>query len=203
MAEGSIDLKRLTTDELSGVVNIYPWFGAARKELCERMAAVAGTEERGGKLFADAALHIPCRKKLADILARDAVRQYTDEDVEKLIRKHLEEESAAAQSNEPAGDTETGYRRNVHIVGGDYFSQEEYEGVRRKDDNLFRNIGTASDSRAKGDQPVPHLGFYTQTLAEIYAEQGYFEEAKQIYSQLILAYPEKSAYFASLIEKLG
>ena len=76
--------------------------------------------------------------------------------------------------------------------------------MRRKDDNLFRNIGSASDGHAKGDQQmVPHLGFYTQTLAEIYAEQGYFDQAKQIYSQLILAYPEKSAYFASLIEKLG
>lgn len=203
MAEGTIDLKRLTVDELSGVVNIYPWFGAARKELCERMAAVAGTEERGGKLFADAALHIPCRRKLSDILARGAARKYADEDVEALIHKHLEEESAAAGSQEAAGGGETGYKRDVHIVGGDYFSQADYDGVRRKDDNLFRNIGSATDSRTKGEQAVPHLGFYTQTLAEIYAEQGYVEEAKQIYSQLILAYPEKSAYFASLIEKLG
>ena len=201
MAEGTIDLKRLTVEELSGVVNIYPWFGAARKELCERMAAVAGTEDRGGKLFADAALHIPCRKKLSDLLSSGTVRKYADEDVDRLIRKHLEEESAAVRPQEAA--VNGGYHRDVHIAGGDYFSQEDYEGVRRKDDNIFRNIGTASDNRAKADQPVPHLGFYTQTLAEIYAEQGYFEEAKQIYSQLILAYPEKSAYFASLIEKLG
>ena len=44
--------------------------------------------------------------------------------------------------------------------------------------------------------------FCTETLAEIYAEQGYPEEARRIYSKLILFYPEKSAYFASLIEKL-
>ncbi len=204
MAEGTIDLKKLTVEELSGVVSIYPWFGAARKELCERMTAVAGTEARGGKLFADAALYIPCRKKLSDLLAGGTARKYTDEDVDRLIRKHLEEESAAAQSHDPSGNRETGYHRDVHIAGGDYFSQADYEGVRRKDDNLFRNIGSASDGHAKGDQQmVPHLGFYTQTLAEIYAEQGYFDQAKQIYSQLILAYPEKSAYFASLIEKLG
>ena len=204
MAEGTIDLKKLTVEELSGVVSIYPWFGAARKELCERMTAVAGTEDRGGKLFADAALYIPCRKKLSGLLAGGTTRKYTDEDVDRLIRKHLEEESAAAQSHEPSRSTETGYHRDVHIAGGDYFSQADYEGVRRKDDNLFRNIGSASDGHAKGDQQlVPQLGFYTQTLAEIYAEQGYFDQAKQIYSQLILAYPEKSAYFASLIEKLG
>ena len=204
MAEGTIDLKKLTIDELSGVVNIYPWFGAARKELCERMAAVAGEEDHGGKLFADAALYIPCRRKLSDILSKGMVRKYTDEDVEKLIRKHLEENNGNAHPLEETGCTgNADYHRDVHIAGGDYFSKADYEGVRRKDDNLFRNIGSASDGRAKVDQPVPHLGFYTQTLAEIYAEQGYFEEAKQIYSQLILAYPEKSAYFASLIEKLS
>ena len=43
---------------------------------------------------------------------------------------------------------------------------------------------------------------YTETLAQIYAEQGYYEQAKNIYSKLILAYPEKSAYFASLIQKI-
>ena len=48
----------------------------------------------------------------------------------------------------------------------------------------------------------PELGFCTETLAWIYAGQGYREEAKKIYSRLMLRYPEKSAYFASLIEKL-
>ena len=46
------------------------------------------------------------------------------------------------------------------------------------------------------------LEFVTETLAQIYASQGYFSQAKEIYEKLILAYPEKSAYFAALIEKL-
>jgi hypothetical protein len=44
--------------------------------------------------------------------------------------------------------------------------------------------------------------FCTETLAQIYADQGYYKQAKYIYSQLILRYPEKNAYFAALIEKL-
>ena len=201
MAGGTIDLKRLTVEELSGVINIYPWFGAARKELCERTAAVAGAEDRGGRLFAESALYIPCRKKLAEILEESAVREYVDADVKALIESQLAEgRETGAESGQ-----ETGYRREVHIVGGDYFSAEDYKGVKGTDDNFFRRVtgGGAEENRAKDDRAVPHLGFYTQTLAEIYAEQGYFDEAKQIYSQLILAYPEKSAYFASLIEKLG
>ena len=44
--------------------------------------------------------------------------------------------------------------------------------------------------------------FCTEALAQIYAEQGYYEQARAIYSQLSLRFPEKSAYFAALIEKL-
>lgn len=40
--EGYIDINKLTLDELAGVVNLYPWFGGARKELCARMNAIAG-----------------------------------------------------------------------------------------------------------------------------------------------------------------
>ena len=33
-----IDIHTLTLDELAGVVNLYPWYGAARVELCSRMS---------------------------------------------------------------------------------------------------------------------------------------------------------------------
>ena len=44
--------------------------------------------------------------------------------------------------------------------------------------------------------------FATETLARIFQEQGRVEEARRIYSRLILEIPEKSAYFASLIDNL-
>ena len=44
--------------------------------------------------------------------------------------------------------------------------------------------------------------FATETLARIFAEQGRPEEARRIYSRLILEFPEKSAYFATLIDSL-
>ena len=90
-------------------------------------------------------------------------------------------------------------------MGGDYFSREYYEQVRRTDDNVFSRYA----AKARQDAPVQNgisaveFDLYTETLAQIYAEQGYYEQAKHIYSKLILAYPEKNAYFADLIQKLN
>ena len=71
------------------------------------------------------------------------------------------------------------------------------------EDNYFSKFKVArseeGDIRGWED---PELGLCTETLAWIYAEQGYREEAKKIYSRLMLRYPEKITYFASLIEKL-
>ena len=52
---GYIDLKRLNLDELVGVVNLYPWFGGAMVELCERMKLMGG-DVWGVAQYAEAAM---------------------------------------------------------------------------------------------------------------------------------------------------
>lgn len=42
----------------------------------------------------------------------------------------------------------------------------------------------------------------TETLAEIYALQGYIDKAISVYEKLRLKYPEKSSYFADQVQKL-
>ena len=44
--------------------------------------------------------------------------------------------------------------------------------------------------------------FVTETLAEIYIQQGNFKKAISAYGKLSLKFPEKSDYFARLIQEL-
>lgn len=41
----------------------------------------------------------------------------------------------------------------------------------------------------------------SEELADIYARQGLYVKAKEIYARLSLLYPEKSVYFAEIIDK--
>ncbi len=184
---GYIDLKKLTLDELAGVVNLYPWFGGARKELCSRMSR----EEWGDSQFADAALYVAARGKISDMVRSSAEKDWVDADVESLLKSYLAED--APQTEE----------RRIHVVGGDYFSQSEYDKVRKSDDNVFSRYA----AKARQDKAYENVGdaefdMYTETLAQIYLEQGYPEHARSIYSKLLLANPEKNAYFAALIQKI-
>jgi hypothetical protein len=42
----------------------------------------------------------------------------------------------------------------------------------------------------------------SETLANIYAEQGYTGKAEKMFKKLALLFPEKSVYFADQIKKL-
>ena len=175
-----VDFKSISLQELSALVNRYPWFAAARKELCVRTGQ-----------YADAALYVFDRAILAEEARKGAPSG-------KEAGEYLRERSQAPME------------QKVVVLGGDYFSQEAYDSVREKQEATAAApkeiLREARDDkkREKDDRKVElDDAYYTQTLAEIYATQGYLEQAKEIYSKLILRYPEKSAYFATLIEKLN
>ena len=194
---GYIDIKKLTLDELTGVVNLYPWFGGARKELCERMSRMGG-DGWGEAQYADAAMYIGARGKLSDMMRAARRSDWEDADVEKLLKSSIVEKKE--EDSKPA---ETGGRK-VYAGVGDYFSQDQYDQVRRSDDNVFSRYAAKARQSKPSPEEAHDLEFdlYTETLARIYLEQGYPEQAKSIYSKLILAYPEKNAYFAALIQKI-
>ena len=181
-------------EELTGVVNLYPWFSAAHKELCVRMARQGAW---GEEQYAREALYVGDRGKVAALLRSSRSVDCSDEDVHELLRSLL----VPVPAETPAAPQEG----TVRVVGGDYFSQSQYEGVRREDDNVFSRFASKERSDDGSDNANSDIAerFATETLAEIFAEQGCIDEARRIYSRLILDNPEKSAYFASLIDKLN
>ena len=197
-----MNLKSLRMDELARVINLYPWFGGARKELCARMATVGG-KEWGRAQYSDAAMYVASRTLVSDIMRSAGNENYSDRDVETLIKEYIKPSEATVDSRERQSRQPSAPPRPVRAVGGDFFSPEQYASVRRDEDNVFSSFRSERHDEPEGRcWEDPEFGFCTETLAAIYADQGYFVEAKKIYSRLILRYPEKSAYFASLIEKL-
>ena len=194
-----IELGSLAMDELAGVVHLYPWFASARKELCRRMSRLGGADW-GVEQYAEEALYIGDRRKVADLVRAGSKTRYADKDVERILRSWI----APAPKAEGADADAPG--REIHVVGGDYFSQAQYKGVGRTDDNIFTRFAVKIKSEGtKDDRTGQDIAdrYATATLAEIFAEQGCVEEARRIYSRLILENPEKSAYFAALIDKLN
>ena len=196
--ENYIDIKKLNLDELIGVVNLYPWFGGARMELCERMSRMG--EGWSETQFSEASMYVASRSRLAEIRRKSSRTDWKDADVEELLKVYISD----VVEPEPKEEGQSVPERKVMVIGGDYFSQEAYDKVRRTDDNVFSRYAAKAkkDNASSAEDTSVSFDLYTETLAQIYAEQGYFEQAKEIYSKLILAYPEKNAYFAALIQKL-
>ncbi len=241
------DLGTLSLGDLMEVIKEYPWFGAARKELCARMSGIGGNDW-GTVQYADAAMYIPSRELIAEMVLAAPADGSAVRDAAAVIKEYIATSApagsamaagtraaapaaasagpagvdpvraaaaasagtrtaapAAASAGEVGASAASGqvYRRTVVPVGGDFFSKEEYASVTRESDKVFSRFKAArSEADEEGKWKDPELGFCTETLGRIYAEQGYFDEAKKIYSRLMLRYPEKSAYFASLIRKL-
>ena len=198
--ERHIDLKKLTLDELAGVINLYPWFGSARKELAERLLSLGGPDAAEGA-FAEAAMYVSSRRLLTKPFRAVSRQLYADKDIESLLRAYIA--PAGDDALQQDKDWNDGGRK-VYVVGGDYFSQSQYDEVKKSGDGIFSDFAAKSKSEMSAEELERHesMDIYTETLAQIYADQGYYEQAKNIYSKLILAYPEKNAYFAALIQKL-
>jgi hypothetical protein len=159
-----------------------------------------GGRDLGTTQFSDAAMYIGNRAAIMDLVRPDGNQDYSDKDVETLLKSYIEVEKKEEQPQ-----TVEEQARPVRVVGGDYFTQSQYDNIRNSGDNVFADFAAKIKSEASernSDANMPDDYFCTETLASIYAEQGYYDEAKRIYSKLILAYPEKNAYFASQIEKL-
>ena len=98
----------------------------------------------------------------------------------------------------------------IFVVGGDYFSKEDFEQLQDNEKAADIRLGAPAENTlgetctyaAQMADAGEDLDFVTETLAAIYADQGYYDKAIEVYAKLILLYPEKSTYFATLVNEI-
>lgn len=70
----------------------------------------------------------------------------------------------------------------------------------KKGEEVLTNI--PDDTDEKGENNMRSEDIVSETLAQIYEEQGLFTRAAQVYNKLRLINPEKSNYFAARLKEL-
>ncbi len=206
MSTQSLDIRSMTIADLEKIVNEYPWFGYARMALYIKLAQSGGTftEEQLKKCSA----FIPELQTIyyKAIEAENGETDIPVIDFNEFNREiNIEKAGNAIMQSADSPKNETRYI----ILGGDYFSREDFESIEQTKSLTISKLGSVDEGESFDNEFVEEdddldysRGFYTETLAAIYAQQGYYEQAIKVYSKLILLYPEKSAYFAALVNEV-
>ena len=97
------------------------------------------------------------------------------------------DEAAGLKENKPA--------KGIRLIDKFLQAQPKMPQIKEKE--------SGSPMESSSTQKDENEEFVTETLASIYAQQGYYKKAIQIFEKLSLKYPEKSTYFAAQIEKIN
>ena len=174
-----VDLARLSPAELPQLLEDRPWFTVARREAIAR---------QGGDEAA-----------LRRAVGRDAIFFLSRDEVLRLL-------TGKGRVQEPVPEAKPA-RPQYYVVGGDYFGQADFERLEQEGFSVTTPVfgaraGSVDYAPAVVEEVDRERTMVSETLAQIYVDQELYQRAIDIYKKLILLFPEKSAYFATLIEKV-
>lgn len=190
----NLEIEQLDIMELEEIVKNSPWFSYARHLLLIKLHSM------GDEIFSThlkkSAIFLSSRKSLYDRVSG------FKQDKKNVGKVSLVESSEDNPKRKP----------KVIVAGADFFSKDEFNAIPEQDNmeiklrssKFYRDTPELSQNTIVGpDGKVNYddLAFFTETLGHIYAQQGYYDQAIEVFSKLILLYPQKSAYFATLIRE--
>ena len=200
-------IDKLNLRALEEYLELYPWYSAGYLELYKRL----GNTAVSGELLSKAAPRLFSRQPLYKL--------YVERNGSSNIPATTEIENNVSGEILEIGAEQSDTK--IITIGGDYFSRKDFENItldrnqmldkfiedkpsllRSALDNKNREYNNTKSENDGFDTVFNDSEFYTETLASVYVEQGYYKRALEIYAKLILLYPEKNSYFAALVKDL-
>jgi hypothetical protein len=121
------------------------------------------------------------------------LRSYTIEELKKIIEERIREIEAEKEQKKREKKKKQKPLSKQELI--DSFIQNKPAISAPAKSTFYDPVEYAKQS------VVDQENIVSETLANIYLSQGHYEKAIHIYEKLILKFPEKSSYFATLIEK--
>jgi len=208
---------------LQDTVRRYPWFSLGHLLLFKSLCGLGG--EACLSESEKTAAYVYSRSKLYFILQESLKNRETVAEEDFFILDETLEIEKEELPSEPAPDPgskkpEFVLERSVERAfypGADYFGKtdlatleldvtvpvDRFISENPRFTEVLKRSGENIDTLQQDTSPaLEDDECVTETLARIYAQQGYNKLAIACYGKLILLYPEKSTYFASLVQEI-
>ncbi|MDR3127425.1 MAG: hypothetical protein LBU08_03030 [Tannerellaceae bacterium] len=198
-----------TLTALQTIVDDFPYFTAARVLLLRNLLKLES--HTFIKVYNQEKVYLPHNTKLS--LSPQALRQTTHSEPLDHLEAFLSAHAEPSDPDKPIASAPV----------SDYFTpadtlSENIPGW-NKLDNFISDTGRTERFRKKISQPLPtdtppplpplpalplpqDDDFLTETLAQVFIQQGNYPRALEIFNKLRLKYPEKEDYFAARIRSL-